>query len=122
MSATCGDHWDAWQPSTWCTSHLLHRRAPHALISASTAALQLDAAGRVASGILHEKYHASVMGCAGLGGEYPSQEGFGWSIGVALEVMGRRELWVDRSEDIFGQIGSKGRIWVMGGPEGKGSV
>jgi alpha,alpha-trehalase len=53
--------------------------------------------GWMESGVMHEKYDASVInGKQGSGGEYDSQCGFGWTNGVALDFM-RRGFWYTRS-------------------------
>ncbi len=41
----------------------------------------------VATGQMHEKYNASVIGGVGAGGEYTPQVGFGWTNGAVLDLL-----------------------------------
>ena len=41
------------------------------------------------SGVLYEKYDADHLGHGGGGGEYVPQNGFGWTNGVILDLIGR---------------------------------
>lgn len=55
----------------------------------------------VRPGTLFEKYRSDRRGSPGGGGEYPPQVGFGWSVGVALELLAKQGLWAEREEDVF---------------------
>jgi len=56
--------------------------------------LKNNYAGWKASGKMMEKYDvaAAVPGSAGRGGEYAVQDGFGWTNGVALELLAKYPL------------------------------
>jgi alpha,alpha-trehalase len=85
-----GQQWDApngWPPLEWLTIEGL-RRYGHTELADKAAARWLALNGRVyrATGKMMEKYDVvNVRRTAG-GGEYPTQDGFGWTNGVVLAL------------------------------------
>jgi alpha,alpha-trehalase len=51
------------------------------------------------NGSMFEKYNAEVPGTRGEGGEYAPQAGFGWTNGVALELIMRMHSSSSSSHD-----------------------
>jgi alpha,alpha-trehalase len=88
---TTGQQWDApngWAPLQWITIKGLENYGRHDL--AKDIALRWVALNtRVFhdTGKLMEKYNVVDTGLSGGGGEYPSQDGFGWTNGVLLKLI-----------------------------------
>lgn len=89
-ASTTGEQWDApngWAPLEWIAIKGLRDNAEPALardIACRWIDKNLDAYR--ASGRLVEKYDVSGTGAAG-GGEYPLQDGFGWTNGVLRKLL-----------------------------------
>jgi alpha,alpha-trehalase len=86
-----GQQWDApngWAPLQWIAVAGLRRYGQRAL-SATIACRWNANVERVydASGKLVEKYDVVTTGRSGGGGEYPTQDGFGWTNGVTRKLM-----------------------------------
>jgi alpha,alpha-trehalase len=88
---TTGQQWDApngWAPLQWIAIAGLRRYRQDAL--AETIACRWMSIVNVVyrdSGKLVEKYNVIDIGRSGGGGEYPLQDGFGWTNGVMRELM-----------------------------------
>jgi len=86
-----GEQWDApngWAPLQWISITGLKKYGQHAL--ADTIAHRWIALNRkvyAATGKMMEKYNVVQTGLPGGGGEYPAQDGFGWTNGVLLALM-----------------------------------
>lgn len=85
-----GQQWDApngWAPLQWIAVSGL-RRYGHDRLARDIAGRWLATveAGYRASGVLLEKYDVDRRGPGG-GGEYPVQDGFGWTNGVVRELL-----------------------------------
>lgn len=86
-----GEQWDApngWPPLQWLAIEGLKRYDEDAL--ADTAAerwLALNRRTYRATGKMTEKYDVMDLGRRAGGGEYPTQDGFGWTNGVALALL-----------------------------------
>jgi len=100
-----GQQWDApnaWAPLEYLAVQGLHRYGQHAL--ADTIAhrwMRLNVRGFVQTGKLLEKYNVEATGtAAGGGGEYPLQDGFGWTNGVLLTLQNTdmRGKFMDRGK------------------------
>jgi alpha,alpha-trehalase len=86
-----GQQWDApngWAPLQWIAIAGLRRYALSAEAE-SIACRWMHNVNRVygESGKLVEKYDVAAVGRPGGGGEYPTQDGFGWTNGVMRELM-----------------------------------
>ncbi|MFZ1907138.1 MAG: trehalase family glycosidase, partial [Steroidobacteraceae bacterium] len=86
-----GQQWDApngWAPLQWIAVDGLRRYRQDAL-AATIACRWLVNVRQVyrASGKLVEKYNVITTGRAGGGGEYPTQDGFGWTNGVTRRLL-----------------------------------
>jgi len=86
-----GQQWDApngWAPLQWIAIAGLRRYGLSAE-AASIACRWMHNVNRVygESGKLVEKYDVTAVGKPGGGGEYPTQDGFGWTNGVMRELM-----------------------------------
>ena len=93
-----GQQWDVpngWAPLQWIAVRGLTAYGRGDL-SARIACRWLVNVARVyrASGRLVEKYDVSDIGRAGGGGEYPTQDGFGWTNGVTAGLLA---LYADRA-------------------------
>ena len=91
-----GQQWDApngWAPLQWIADRRAAPLRPPALAQAIAARWLATRRTRstAASSKLVEKYVVDDSGAAGGGGEYPLQDGFGWTNGVALAMMALRE-------------------------------
>jgi alpha,alpha-trehalase len=90
-----GQQWDApngWAPLQWIADQAARRYGRPALAQAIDARFLASVERVYASEHkLVEKYVVDGSGGAGGGGEYPLQDGFGWSNGVALRMMAERE-------------------------------
>jgi alpha,alpha-trehalase len=88
---TTGQQWDApngWAPLQWIAVAGLRRYGQRSL-SATIACRWNANVERVyqQSGKLVEKYDVVTTGRSGGGGEYPTQDGFGWTNGVTRKLM-----------------------------------
>jgi alpha,alpha-trehalase len=88
---TSGQQWDApngWPPLQWLAIEGA-RRYGHAAVadSARTRWLTLNRKVYGATGKLTEKYDVWDLSKRAGGGEYPTQDGFGWTNGVALRLL-----------------------------------
>jgi len=86
-----GQQWDApngWAPLQWIAVAGL-RRYQQTRLAESTACRWMVNVGRVyqTNGKLVEKYDVIATDRAGGGGEYPTQDGFGWTNGVMRKLM-----------------------------------
>lgn len=86
-----GQQWDApngWAPLQWITIRGLENYGYHALAAEIAARwMRLNAAVFARTGKLMEKYNVEDVTLEAGGGEYPSQDGFGWTNGVLLRLM-----------------------------------
>lgn len=89
--AQTGQQWDApngWAPLHWMAYRGLHRYGQHDLARrVKTAWLDSVRAVYAATGKLTEKYDVCGETGAASGGEYPNQDGFGWTNGVTLALL-----------------------------------
>jgi alpha,alpha-trehalase len=93
-----GQQWDApngWPPLQWLTIEGVRKYGRAELAdSARTRWLALNRRTYAATGKMTEKYDVTDMSRRAGGGEYPTQDGFGWTNGVSLalsaQVMVRR--------------------------------
>jgi alpha,alpha-trehalase len=85
-----GEQWDApngWAPLQWMTIMGLERYGHHALArTISERWVQLNERVYANTGKFVEKYNVEDMTLNAGGGEYPVQDGFGWSNGVYLAL------------------------------------
>ncbi|MBE7174489.1 MAG: alpha,alpha-trehalase TreA [Williamsia sp.] len=87
-----GEQWDApngWAPLEWMAIKGLNNYGQAAL--AKTAAerwIALNNKVYQSTGKLMEKYNVADTGLEAGGGEYPGQDGFGWTNGVLLKLIG----------------------------------
>jgi alpha,alpha-trehalase len=96
-----GQQWDSpngWAPLQWIAVDGLRRNAQAAL-AATIACRFMAGVNRLyrASGKLVEKYDVVDTGRRGGGGEYPTQDGFGWTNGVMRRLMA---LYPDASDTL----------------------
>jgi alpha,alpha-trehalase len=87
---TTGEQWDApngWAPLQWIAVTGL-RRYGHEALAATIAGRWLEMVSTVyaATGKLLEKYNVVTLTSGG-GGEYPLQDGFGWTNGVTTALL-----------------------------------
>ena len=87
-----GQQWDApnaWAPLEYLAILGLNRYGHHSLADTVARRWQrLNVRGFVQTGKLLEKYNVEATGsAAGGGGEYPLQDGFGWTNGVLLTLL-----------------------------------
>lgn len=86
-----GEQWDApngWPPLQWVTIRGLERYGHDALAVEGTRRwLALNRAVFERTGRMMEKYDVIDLGREAGGGEYPNQDGFGWTNGVALALL-----------------------------------
>lgn len=86
-----GQQWDApngWAPLQWITIKGLRNYGHHTLadtIESRWVNLNIDVYKR--SGKMVEKYNVHETGLEAGGGEYPVQDGFGWTNGVLLKLL-----------------------------------
>ncbi|MBK8699579.1 MAG: alpha,alpha-trehalase TreF [Saprospiraceae bacterium] len=89
----CGQQWDApngWAPLQWITCEGLSRYGFYA--EAKEIALKwlsLNDAVFSRTGKMLEKYNVEDLSLEGGGGEYPVQDGFGWTNGVYVALKGK---------------------------------
>jgi alpha,alpha-trehalase len=90
-TARTGQQWDApngWAPLQWIADQAARRYGRPALAQAIDARFLASVEAVYANEHkLVEKYVVDGTGGAGGGGEYPLQDGFGWSNGVALRML-----------------------------------
>ncbi len=88
---TTGEQWDApngWAPLEWIAIKGLENYNEHELAKeAATRWAELNIKVYHATGKMMEKYNVIDTHLEAGGGEYPSQDGFGWSNGVLLKLM-----------------------------------
>jgi alpha,alpha-trehalase len=86
-----GQQWDApngWAPLQWATIIGLENYGQAALAKDIAARwVELNKKVYAATGKLMEKYDVVDLSKQAGGGEYPSQDGFGWTNGVLLALM-----------------------------------
>ncbi len=86
-----GQQWDApngWPPLQWIGVSGLRRYSVSPLARHRRLPMDRQRQSRLrASGKLVEKYDVLATGRAGGGGEYPNQDGFGWTNGVMRKLM-----------------------------------
>lgn len=91
-----GQQWDfpnVWPPLVWFAVQGLRRLATPAAETRATEIAQRYVCSAYAgwkssaNGFMYEKYDCRANGHSGSGGEYAPQNGFGWSNGVALELL-----------------------------------
>ena len=90
-SVVSGEQWDApngWAPLQWIAVSGLRRYQQRALASAIACRWMVNVEDAYQhSGKLVEKYDVISTGRAGGGGEYPLQDGFGWTNGVMRKLL-----------------------------------
>lgn len=88
---TSGQQWDApngWAPLQWMAVQGLHRCGQPALAKViATRWIALNKEVYKRTGKLMEKYNVVNLQLEAGGGEYPGQDGFGWTNGVLLALM-----------------------------------
>jgi alpha,alpha-trehalase len=86
-----GQQWDApngWPPLEWLTIEGVRRYGGQALADTARARwLALNRRVYRATGKMTEKYDVLDLARRAGGGEYPNQDGFGWTNGVALALL-----------------------------------
>lgn len=86
-----GQQWDApngWAPLQWVAIGGLEKYGFHALANEiATRWIGLNAAVYARTGKLMEKYNVEDLSLDAGGGEYPGQDGFGWTNGVLLRLL-----------------------------------
>lgn len=91
-----GQQWDApngWAPLQWMAVHGLENYRQHdlaRLIAERWVTLNIKIFHR--TGKLMEKYNVTDTNLEAGGGEYPSQDGFGWTNGVLLKLMNKYKI------------------------------
>lgn len=89
--STTGQQWDApngWAPLQWITISGLMNYGMFHLASAITSKwIALNKKVYKATGKMMEKYNVTDSNLLAGGGEYPSQDGFGWTNGVLLKLL-----------------------------------
>ncbi|HET9440076.1 MAG TPA: trehalase family glycosidase, partial [Longimicrobiales bacterium] len=87
--------WDApngWAPLVWLGVQAACRyQRPELATAATERWLALNRRTYAATGKMMEKYDVLDLNRAAAGGEYPTQDGFGWSNGVALALSTRAQ-------------------------------
>ncbi len=93
---TTGEQWDApngWAPLQWITIIGLENYGYHDLAKdIATRWVKLNKRVFKNTGKLMEKYDVMNINKPAGGGEYPSQDGFGWTNGVLLALMNKYKL------------------------------
>lgn len=88
---TTGQQWDApngWAPLQWITVNGLENYGMHSLAKEiATRWITLNKKVYQRTGKLMEKYNVYNIELDAGGGEYPSQDGFGWTNGVLLKLI-----------------------------------
>jgi alpha,alpha-trehalase len=98
-----GQQWDApngWPPLQWLAMEGV-RRYGRAALADSVADRWLALTRRIyeTTGKMTEKYDVVDLSRAAGGGEYPNQDGFGWTNGVTLTLSAQRRTEPVREED-----------------------
>jgi alpha,alpha-trehalase len=87
-----GEQWDApngWAPVQWIAADGFRRYHQEQLAERIACRWMVNVAALYAqSGKLVEKYNVIAVGQSGSGGEYPTQDGFGWTNGVTRKFSG----------------------------------
>ncbi|PSC03368.1 alpha,alpha-trehalase [Alsobacter soli] len=96
-----GEQWDepnGWAPLHWVAVSGLTQYDEHAL-AGEIARRWIAKVGHVfaATGKLMEKYDVLTEDLAAGGGEYPNQDGFGWTNGVTRELMARYPAFAEEA-------------------------
>jgi alpha,alpha-trehalase len=102
-TVSTGEQWDApngWAPLQWIAIEGLRRYGREAL-AATIACRWMANVENVyrASGKLVEKYNVLSPGQGGGGGEYPLQDGFGWTNGVLRRLLVMYPAYADQHEE-----------------------
>lgn len=88
---TTDQQWDfpnGWAPHQWLSIHALRNYNYSDLADTITTNwINLNVNAYNLTGKLVEKYNVTSNNSAGGGGEYPTQDGFGWTNGVLLDLM-----------------------------------
>ena len=88
-----GQQWDApngWAPLQWVTIIGLENYGANDLArKIADRWMQLNIKVYKATGKLMEKYNVEDVNVEAGGGEYPAQDGFGWTNGVLLKLMNK---------------------------------
>ncbi|SIS83464.1 alpha,alpha-trehalase [Filimonas lacunae] len=88
---TTGQQWDApngWAPLQWMGVQAMNNYNKKELAKSIAARwVQLNTRVYKATGKLMEKYNVTDANAEGGGGEYPAQDGFGWTNGVLLKLI-----------------------------------
>jgi alpha,alpha-trehalase len=86
-----GQQWDApngWAPIQWIAISGLRQYAQNALAEAIACRWMINVDNLYGqTGKLVEKYDVIIVGRGGRGGEYPTQDGFGWTNGVMRKLV-----------------------------------
>ncbi|MBJ6117020.1 alpha,alpha-trehalase TreF [Pontibacter sp. BT310] len=86
-----GQQWDApngWAPLQWMTIQALRNYGfTDEAATIATSWVQLNTDVYQETGKLMEKYNVENLGLPAGGGEYPNQDGFGWTNGVLLKLI-----------------------------------
>jgi alpha,alpha-trehalase len=86
-----GQQWDApngWAPIQWIAISGLRRYGQDSLAETIACRWMIDVNKLYEqSGKLVEKYDVMTVGRSGGGGEYPTQDGFGWTNGVMRKLI-----------------------------------
>ncbi|MGH7571317.1 MAG: alpha,alpha-trehalase TreF [Gemmatimonadota bacterium] len=100
-----GQQWDApngWPPLQWLAIQGVRRYGREDLAAAARERwLALNRRIYRATGRMMEKYDVVDLGRPAGGGEYPTQDGFGWTNGVALALLAERGTEVGRGSRDF---------------------
>jgi alpha,alpha-trehalase len=91
-----GQQWDApngWAPQQWMAIVAMEKCNQKPLAKEiATRWVNVNKKVYAATGKLMEKYNVVNMNAENGGGEYPSQDGFGWTNGVLLALMKKYNL------------------------------
>ncbi len=107
-----GQQWDApngWPPLQWLTMEGVRRYGRGDVADAArTRWLQLNRRTYRATGKMTEKYDVMDLQRAASGGEYPNQDGFGWTNGVGLTLSAQERAQTPRPRPEAARLGSAG--------------
>ena len=111
---TTGQQWDApngWAPLQWLTIQGLENYGYHELAAEIARRwIRLNCETYVRTGKLMEKYNVVDINLDAGGGEYPSQDGFGWTNGVLIKLL---------KTYVGGNISQRHAQADWGGPSGR---